>query len=162
MELLQDSSVWYLISFVIFLVGAWKLGRSAFVNMLDTRIETIKKELETAESLRVEAQELVAQYQRKYRDAVKDAESIIEEAQAGAQSYKQKAQDDLAKQIKRAEEQHKERLELMKQEAIQEIRTHAALLAVEGTRKMIAEQVDDQGKSRLVEQSIDNIEKSLN
>ena len=162
MEFLQDSSFWYLVSFVVFAIGAWKFGKPAFLNLLDTRIEIIKKEIETAESLRVEAQELLAQYQRKYRDAVKDAETILDQARVNAQGIKEKAIADLQAQLKRAEEQHKDRLELMKQEAIQQIKEHAALLAVEGTRKMISEQLDAKGKKKLIQQSIENIDQSLN
>ncbi|MEO0336607.1 MAG: hypothetical protein AAF202_09435, partial [Pseudomonadota bacterium] len=55
-----------------------------------------------------------------------------------------------------------ERLELMKKEAIQDIKKHAAILAVEGTRKMIAEQLDSSGQKKLVEQSISNVATALN
>lgn len=161
-ELFLASKTWYLISFIIFVIGAWKFGRKAFTDMLDSRIETIKKEIETAESLRIEAQELLAQYQRKYRDAMSDADDIIERASQNAGDIKKQALADLEDQMKRAEDQHKDRLELMKQEAIQEIRAHAAHLAIEGTRKIISDQIDRKGQDRLVEQSIGQINKSLN
>lgn len=162
MEIFQSSDTWYIISFLVFLVVAWKVGKSAFLSMLDTRIETIKKDIETAESLRIEAQELLAQYQRKYRDCLKEAEAIIDEAKENAEALKTKSQEEIEEQIKRAEEHHKQRLDLMKQEAIQEIRTHAAMLALEGTRKMISEELDEDTRSRFFEQSIQNIDKSLN
>lgn len=162
MDIFQDSNTWYLISFVIFLFVAWKMGKQSFLGMLDSRIEAIKKEIETAESLRVESQELLAQYQRKYRDSLKEAESIIEQAKDNAKALKEKTKEEIDEQIRRSEEQHKQRLELMKQDAIQEIRTHAALLAVEGTRKMISEELDEKSRNSLFEQSIRNIDKSLN
>ena len=161
MDFLTDSSIWYLISFLIFIGIAWKMGSSAITKMLDDRIELIRQEIETAESLRVEAQELLAQYQRKYRDTEKDAETIIEDAKQNAEAVRQKALEDLDKQIKRSEEQHKERLELMKREAIEEIKNTAARLAVDGTRKLITEQLDEKGRENLMARSIQNIDSSL-
>ena len=162
MAFFNDSGNWFLISFLVFAVIAWKMGKPAFLKMLDDRIDEIRKEVETAESLRVEAQELLAQYQRKYRDAAADADSIVEQAKQNAQAIHAKAMQDIQEQITRGEAQHKERMELMKREALNEIKAHAAVLAVEGARKMISEQLDKSSQQSLVSQSIDTIEKHLN
>ena len=76
MELLQDSHVWFAISFAVFVGLAWHLGKDAVLNALDARINEIRKDIETSEPLRIEAQEMLAQYQRKHRDAMQDAEKI--------------------------------------------------------------------------------------
>ena len=47
------------------------------VGIIDAKIDSIKNEIENAESIRVEAQELLAQYERKQRDADKEAEEIV-------------------------------------------------------------------------------------
>ena len=60
MAFLNEATNWVLISFVIFAIGFWKLGLKQMLGKLDRRIEEIRKEIETAESLRVEAQELLA------------------------------------------------------------------------------------------------------
>lgn len=165
MEFIQnffsDSASWYLLSFLIFLFAAWKMGKTAFTKMLDDRIEIIKKEIETAETLRVEAQELLAQYQRKYRGALKDADTIVENAKKSAEDIKEKILEDIDRQIQRSNEQHKERLELMKRDAINDIKKQAAVLAVEATRKMISEQMDPSTRDALISHSIENIDKNI-
>ena len=85
MEFLSDTGSWVLISFLIFAFLAYTKGKAAFLNMLDSRIEAIKNEIETAESLRVEAQELLAQYQRKQRDAAKEAEEAAAAEEAATE-----------------------------------------------------------------------------
>jgi len=80
----HSTTAWVAISFFIFIAIAYKLGRSSILNGLDSRIDEVKGEIETAERLRVEAQELLAQYQRKQRDAEKEAGEIIDRAQAQA------------------------------------------------------------------------------
>ena len=67
MEILQDSNIWFLFSFIIFIFILVKFGGPFIVDALDARIAEIKKDLKESESLRVEAQEMLAQYQRKQR-----------------------------------------------------------------------------------------------
>ena len=74
-ELLShDTNIWMVFSFIIFFLILVKAGKSAMVNVVDKRIETIKNDLQSAENLHVEAQELLAQYQRKHTNAVKEAD----------------------------------------------------------------------------------------
>lgn len=97
MGILEDSQIWLLFSFLIFCFILVKYGKSAILNMLDSRIEGIRSELETSESLRVEAQELLAQYQRKQRDAEQEAEAIIAKAEQHALSIRKTAEKHLLK-----------------------------------------------------------------
>ncbi len=161
MELLQDSHIWYIFSFVIFAGIIFKYGIPALNNLLDGRIEQIKKDIEEAESLRVEAQEMLAQYQRKHRDAVQESESIIANAKENAKQFKEKAEAELDEIIKRREAQLEDRLERMKQNAINEIQSHAADLAINATRQIIIEKLDKKANAQLVGQAIENIETNI-
>ena len=103
--LLNDTNFWVLISFVIFMGVAWKYGRKSALAGLDGKIDTIKTELATAEKLRVEAQELLAEYQRKHKDALREADDIIAKAKSHAESMRAKAESDLEVTMKRREDQ---------------------------------------------------------
>ena len=149
MGLLEDSYTWLIASFLIFCFICYKFGKKAFLGLLDTRIQSIQKELETSESLRVEAQELLAQYQRKQRDAEKEAESIIARAEKNALQIRKDAEKQLSETLERREQQLKDRLEQMEQSAIQEIREHAANLAVQATRQIITEKLDKKEREKL-------------
>jgi len=95
MDFIQDPTAWLAISFVIFMVILVKKGKGAFLSLLDSRIENIRTEIETAENLRVEAQELLAQYQRKHRDAVKESEQILADAEKRAADMIKSADEEL-------------------------------------------------------------------
>ena len=154
MELLNDATVWVLISFIVFSIGAFKFGRQGLMAKLDGRIEEIRREIASAENLRIEAQELLAQYQRKQRDAAREAEAIIATAKKSAQEIGKQAEADLAEAMQRREQQLAERLARMEQAAIAEIREHAAELAVKATREIIAGQMDQDTNGKLIDQSI--------
>lgn len=161
MHILNDPTIWLLFSFLIFAGILWNFGKSALLSMLDARIKIIREELNAAENLRVEAQEMLAQYQRKHRDAVREAEKIIATAEKQAEDIRKKAEADLDETIARREKQLKERLERLQQNARDEIRQYAANLALEATAQIIAKNVDSRTNAELVDQSIRNIGKNL-
>ena len=162
MELLHDTSIWFLFSFLVFVAIAWKFGKNAVIQQLDSRIEDIRKNIESAESLRVEAQELLAQYQRNHRDAVSDAKQIIDTAQKQADEIRKKAEAELDETIARREKQLQERLARMEQSAVEEMRQYAANLAITATSEIIGQQLDKKTNEKLVDASIKEIGKSIN
>lgn len=161
MELFADTGTWVLCSFIIFCFVLWKFGKDSILGLLDKRIEEIRKEIETAESLRVEAQELLAQYQRKQRDAAKEAEDIVANAKSHAAEIQKQAEKDLKETAKRREQQLADRLERMEKNAMSEIQAYAAELAVKATSEIISNQMDQKTNENLVEKSIQDVSKKL-
>lgn len=161
MEIFQDTAIWVLLSFFVFCGIMWRFAKDKFIALLDSRIEAIRKEIDAAEVLRVESQELLAQYQRKQRDAAKEAEQIIETAKQHAKEAKKLAEKELEASMARREQQLQERLTRMQEKAIQDIQAHAARLAVEATKEIIIEKLDEKNNAKLVEQSIKSVSDQL-
>jgi F-type H+-transporting ATPase subunit b len=157
MALLQDTHIWYLFSFIIFCAIAYKMGRHHVTSKLDSHISTIQSELEQAENLRVEAQELLAQYQRKHRDALKDADEIIENAKQHADEIRKNAEQEIDKQIARKNDQLEKRLKRMEQNAIEDMQHHASELAVKATREILTHHLDQEAQNKLTASSIQNV-----
>ena len=163
MDLLAyDTGIWVALSFIVFVVFAYIMGRKSIAGMLDANINEIKLEIENAERLRVEAQELLAQYQRKQRDAEKEAASILENAQSQAKQTQITADKELQETMKRREEQLEDRLKRLEENAIGEIQNYAAQLAVDATREMIVQTIDKGTNTDLNEQAIKNLPQNLN
>lgn len=161
MDILQDSNVWFTLSFIIFVFVMYKFGGPVIVRTLDARIEEIKRDLEESENLRIEAQEMLAQYQRKQRDAMKECEKILEKAKESAKNYKKSMEAELEASMKRKEQKLETRINRMKQDAISEIHAHAANLSMEAAHKIIIGELDQKTGASLISQSIDNIQKNI-
>jgi F-type H+-transporting ATPase subunit b len=159
--LLQDATLWVLFSFIIFCFMGWKFGKDKIIGALDKKIEEIRKEIETAESLRVEAQELLAQYQRKQRDVAKESEQIIETAKKHAREIQKNAEKALKEQMARREDQLAERIRRMEESAIQEVQAYAAGLAVEATAEIIAKELNKEANEKLISQSVQSVAAQL-
>ena len=82
-----DAEFWVAVAFVAFLGVLVYFGvHEMMAKYIDQRRDRIKGELDEALRLKEEAQALLAQYQRKQRDAEKEAAAIIAGAQAEAQA----------------------------------------------------------------------------
>ncbi len=161
MELFQDTNTWVFISFVIFAVVAYKLGRSSVLATLDQKIERIKYEIDTAENLRVEAQELLAQYRRKQREADTEATKIINTASEHAKLIQKKAEAQLDESVERREKWLAQRLKRMEEDAIAEMKEKATELAIEATKEILLQKLDKDTHSKFVEQTISKLPEKI-
>jgi len=155
--LAHDTNLWVVFSFVIFMFILLKAGKAALVQAIDAKIEKIKRDLEEAENLHTEAQELLAQYQRKHANAVKESEEIIANAETYATKIRKQAKKELKENITRREDQLAERIERMKQNAIADVQRHAAEIAIEATREIIIKEFDKKLDKALIDETIKNV-----
>ncbi len=153
----HDTNIWVLCSFVIFAFILIKAGKSAMVTVVDTKIEKIKRELEEAENLHTEAQELLAQYQRKHANAVKESEKIIENAETYANKIRKQAKKELKENIIRREQQLEERIGRMKSNALLDIKRNAANIAIAAAREVITAGYTKKLDKTIVDETIKNV-----
>jgi F-type H+-transporting ATPase subunit b len=161
-ELVQDANFWVLVSFLIFLAVAWHYGRAAALGKLDDKINNIKKELEEAERIRVDAQELLAEYQRKHKDAMSEADQIIADAKKHAEDVRAKAEDDMNKAQARRQEQLDEKLARIEQNAIQEIEAYTAKIAVNAARQILTDKMDSKTDKDIMANVMNTMSKTIN
>ncbi len=163
MEILTHSTnAWVAISFVVFVVLIVKAAGKKITASLDAKIVQIRTEIETADRLKKEAQELLAEFQQKQRDAENAAAKIIEQAKASALAVQQAAEKELGETMERREAQLSERLKRIEEKAIADIRAHAADLAIQATREIVTKSMDAGTSNNLVDQAIQSVSKHLN
>ena len=84
-EAIMDATFWATVGLIIFLAIVVYLKVPATIGKsLDARADKIRAELEEARRLREEAQQLLAEYQRKRKDAEKEAAEIVDHAKREA------------------------------------------------------------------------------
>lgn len=160
-HLLHDTNFWVLVSFVIFAVVAVKLGKAAFINLLDKHIASVRQEIESAENLRVEAQELMAQYQRKYNDAVSEAEEIIKSAQERADEIRKNAEHEALEMTKTREHALQERLSRIEENAYSEIIKEATEIAISTSIDLIYKKLNAKEDAKLIDNTIKTVSEKL-
>ena len=83
----EDASFWILIAFVTFIGVFGRKAWAAIKKVLDTRAEKIQAELDEAKRLREEAQGVLAEYERKRREAEDEARQMVEHAKVEAERH---------------------------------------------------------------------------
>ena len=98
------AEFWVAAAFVAFVGVLSKFAYRRIIDALDSRADGIKDEIEEAKQLREEVQQLLAAYQRKHRDAVKEAKGIIKQANLDATRMAEQAAADLETEVRRRTE----------------------------------------------------------
>lgn len=161
--MLATPEFWVLISFILFIGLLIYLKVPAKVAaMLDERASRIAKELDEARRLREEAQGLLAEYQRKRRDAEKEAEAIVAQAREEAEVFAVETRQKFSEMIERRARIAEEKIAQAEVQAVKEVRSAAADLAVAAATRIIAEEVQGERAEKLVEASIADLKNRLN
>ena len=121
-DLFLQSGFWVLLSTILCFYVLYRYGRQPMADMLDQRTEKIQRQLDESVTLKSEAQTLLAEYERRHKSAIEEAEEIIEEAREKARNKQQKAQKQLQREIRRLEHNTRIRLEQIKREAELDLR----------------------------------------
>ena len=163
MDFLSTPEFWVAVSFVgfVLLIMYFKVPAQMGA-MLDDRADKIRNELDEARRLREEAQAMLAEFERKQRDAQKEAESIItlakQEAEALAKETREKLKDSLERRGKIAEE----KIARAEEQAVSEVRTVAVNVAIAAAEQIIESKMTPAASKKLVDQSIKDLKTKLN
>jgi len=163
----ENTGFWLLVGLVIFiLLLVWLKVPAKVTDMLDGRSKRIAEELEEARKLHEDAQALFAEYQRKQKNAMVEAEEIIAHAKAEADRITAHAREELETAMVRRRALAESKIAQAETKAIQDVRSMAAEMAVEASRRILKASLqgpdaDTAASNRLVEGAIGDLEAKL-
>jgi len=157
----SSPELWVAVGFVILVVGVFKPAKKALGGILDARADAIRASLEEAAALRTEAQQLLAEYQRKQRDAIKETEEMVAHARDEAKRLAEQGEQRLGEALKRREQMALEKIAQAEADALREVRAMSVEVAVAATRSLIAAHMDESRASALVDSSIVDLANKL-
>ena len=160
--MILTGEFWVLIGLIVFIVAAIRLKVPAMLaGMLDKRGIEIAKEIDDARKLRDEAQQLLATYQRRQKEALQEADGIIVQAKAEAERLAVETRKALEVQIERRTKMAEDKIAQAEVQAIQEVRAVAADVAVGAARRIIGETLDGSKAAGLIDKSIGELKSKL-
>jgi F-type H+-transporting ATPase subunit b len=152
--MLEDPTFWVAVAFIAFVVLAARPVSRALFAALDARAARIRAEIEEAQALREEALKTLAEYKRKQRDALKEAEEILDHAKIEAKRLRERAERDLGAALERREQAALEKIAQAETQALQEVRDQAIEVALAATAELIAESLDKERSARMIDEAI--------
>jgi F-type H+-transporting ATPase subunit b len=154
MHLFGDPEFWVAVAAVIFVAVVWKPARRVLIGSLDERAVRIRADLDEARKLRDEAGQLLAEYQKKQREAAVEAQAIIDQAQEEAERLAAQSARDLDEALARRTRLAEERIVQAEKKALDEIRAVAIDVALAAAREVIASQIDEERGGALLDAAI--------
>ena len=158
----HDPTFWVAIAFILFFVLLiWLKVPGMIAAQLDKRAEQIEAEIREAEKLREEAQDLLATYQRKQREAEAEIEKITNAAREEAARMQKNGAERLEQSLARREKLATDRIAQVEAQAIDDIRRVAVDMAMNATCEVVAGSVSGGKAEKLIETSISEVSKKL-
>ncbi|MFC0245087.1 F0F1 ATP synthase subunit B [Falsochrobactrum ovis] len=159
----MDSTFWATVALVLFIAlivylkvpGA--IGRS-----LDQRADNIRKELEEARTLREEAQQLLAEYHRKRKEAEKEASDIVAAAEREAKALLEEAKRSTEEYVARRNKLAEQKIATAETDAINAVRSSAVDIAVAAAGKIMADKMDGPLSENLFKDALVQVKSNLN
>lgn len=141
--------------FLVFILA--KFVYKPLLNVMEARKNKIASDLEAADTAKVEAEAVKAEYAAKLADARQEAQAIIENARKNAQA----AHDKIMAETKAEQDQvvaaAKEAIELEKQKALADVRAQVISLSMMAASKIVEQKLGSEEDKKMAGEIVDSI-----
>ena len=150
--------IWTLLLFGISMYALAKLAFPRISEALDKRQKAIEDSIDAAERTRTEADQLLADYRARLKEARAQADEIVDRARKAAEVHERDAHEDAKAKREQLMEQTRRDIETETRRAIQEIRREVADLTVLATEKVTRRTLTEDDQRRLVEDALSELD----
>jgi F-type H+-transporting ATPase subunit b len=160
---MPEAEAWVAIAFVLFLGLLVYLGaHRRVIDGIDRRQARIKSELDEAVRLREEAQSVLAEFERKGREAESEAASIIAGARAEAERLATEAKARMEDFVVRRTKMAEAKIAQAEAQALADVRAAAADTAVAAAEKILGAAAKGRVAEDLLAKGIESVKKQFN
>jgi len=157
-----DATFWVAVSFFIFLGVLIYLKIPQKVNAsLTTQIDQIKKELDEAEKLKIEAKNLLSDYENKIDKSRKETQEIINKAKKDSEKNILIKTEKFHQMIEGRKKNTEQKITLLKENAIKDIRNISIKISIKTVEHLIKNSIAKDKIEKIYSNSLNQIKTSL-
>tara|TARA_Y100000590_G_scaffold410509_1_gene503621 strand:- start:1891 stop:2388 length:498 start_codon:yes stop_codon:yes gene_type:complete len=157
-----DATFWVAVSFFIFCAGLIYLKVPQKINdSLINQIKGIKKELDEAEKLKIEAKGLLSNYENKIDKSKKETQAIINLAKKESEKIILEKTNKFHQSIDNKKKNAEQKIIQMKENAIRDIKAISVQISIKSVVRMIQNSVDKSKLEKIYTKSLDQAKASL-
>jgi F-type H+-transporting ATPase subunit b len=163
MQIFQISPglfVWSLITFLILVALLYKFAFNPLMRLQKARQDSIHQAINDAESLRDEAQDLLANYKQQMAEAREEAAAIVDRARKAGESTKAEVLEEARAQAEATLAKARQQIERDTNQALQRIREEVADLTIAATERVTRRTLTQEDQLRLIQDAINEIDLS--
>lgn len=156
-----DVEFWVGMAFILSIVVLAKPAYRFLKSAMRGKIESVKNQIADAEKLRDDAQELLAQYERKFAATESEVAEILKQAEKNIANQKKNDLATLKENTAVKEKEIKRRILSSTENAMAEINQSVARSSVEVAKKAILAHISKANKSTLIDETIVSLDKFI-
>ena len=157
-----DATFWVAVSFFIFFGGLIYLKVPQKINnVLTNQINEIKKELDEAEKLKVEAKNLLSDYENKIEKSKKETQEIINLARKDSEKNMLEKNKNFHLSMDKKRKATEQKISQMKENALREIKNVSIKVSVEVVENLIKNSIDKKKLENFYLQSLEETKQVL-
>ncbi|WP_341760484.1 ATP F0F1 synthase subunit B [Candidatus Endowatersipora endosymbiont of Watersipora subatra] len=158
----MDATFWATVSLILFiLIVMYMKIPEKILKYLDHRSARILKDIEEARHLREEAQQLLAEYQRKRKEAQYEVEVILSAAKREATILAEEAEKKTLEYIARRTSLAEKKIAQAEDQILADIKLMAIDIAMEASERIISHKIKDKEADDLFNKNLLELESSI-
>jgi F-type H+-transporting ATPase subunit b len=150
-----DASFWVAVSFFIFLgVLIYFKVPQKIITILNNSINTIKAEVDDAESLKEESKNILSEYEKKISNAKTEISQMVEAATDDADRNLLKANEEFHIQMENRKRNTDERIKQMKNQALKDIKNASVRISIQAVEVLLKNSLDKNKLNKIFSSSV--------
>lgn len=155
----MHAEFWVGMAFVVAVVALSRPVGSMILRVLKARGEAIATRINDASNLKMEAQKMLADYERKFRNVEKEVADILAKSEQRVELIRSDTLKKLEADIEIKERDVKTRLKNAVGDAAKDVAKKTTELTMSTVRKILNDSLDSKALDKLISSSIDNLDK---
>lgn len=150
--------IWTLLAFVITMLVLKRFAFPLITDALEERAQKVAKNIEESERQRAEAEEVLAEYRERLKEAREQADDIVARARKASEAAVAEAAADGKARREELVAAARKDIETETRRSLETIRKEVADLTVLATEKVTRKTLDDADQKRLVEEALAEVD----
>lgn len=138
----------------------WILSRFVFEpvkKFMDNRIATIQKDIQDANNLKLNAEDLKTQYETKLKSVHEERDQILLDGKRKGEKLYEEKVNEADRDVEVIKERAKREIEQERSQMVDDLRNNTVSIAIEAASKVLNQEINQDKHKELVADFIDNL-----
>lgn len=157
-----DATFWVAISFIIFLgvLVYFKIPQKV-ITILNESIDSIKNEVDSAETLKEESKNILSEYEKKISNSKSEIKHMIDAATEEAEKTVLKTNEEFHVQMDNRKKNTEDRIKQMKNQALQDIKNASVKISIQAVEMLLKNSLDKNKLNKIFTSSIEETKSAI-
>ena len=160
-SILNDATLWVGISFILFVLLVIRPLTSMFLKNTNVRISTLKKEIDEAKKLKLEAEKLLNEHKEKDKKNKEYIEELKKQTKKEAKDIEERIRKEIELAILRKEENYELIVKQMESNLKEKLKNEIMTKTLKFTQSRIEKNISDKHNDDFIDESLKKLPKQL-